>query len=135
MTPELASATVRLDKWLWAARFFKTRTLASTAIDGGHVHVNDQRAKPAKALRLGDCLRIRNPGGEFVVIVAGLSEQRGSASVAQALYQETPESIAARQLRREQMALAPSFDHADIKGRPTKKWRRELHKFVRKQEA
>ncbi len=134
MSEAAASSAIRLDKWLWAARFFKTRSLASQAIEGGHVHVNDQRAKPARAVRLGDVLRIRNPGGEFVVTVAGLSEQRGPASVAQGLYVESPESIAARQLRREQIALAPSFDHADIKGRPTKKWRRQLHAFERKQD-
>lgn len=127
----MSVAGVRLDKWLWAARFFKTRSLATQAIDGGHVHLNDERAKPARALKVGDKLQILNPGGLYVVEVMALSEQRGPASAAQALYQETAASAAARQLRREQLALAPSFDHPDIKGRPTKKWRRALHLFQR----
>lgn len=122
---------VRLDKWLWAARFFKTRSLATQAIDGGHVHLNDERAKPARLVKIGDRLQILNPGGQYQILVLALSEQRGPASVAQALYQETEASIAARQLRREQLALAPTFDHPDIKGRPTKKWRRALHLFQR----
>lgn len=126
---------VRIDRWLWAARFFKTRTLAMAAIDGGHVHVGNLRCKPAKALKVGDRLRILTPSGEFEVDVLGLSEQRGPAQAAMMLYRETGESILARQRNREQQALVPRFDHPEAKGRPTKKWRRELHRFERAQEG
>lgn len=122
---------VRLDKWLWAARFFKTRSLASQAIDAGHIHLNGERAKPARTLKPGDQLRILNAGGEFLVEVLALSEQRGPAAQAQSLYRESAASIAARAQRRSEQALAPVFDHPDIKGRPTKKWRRQLHYFER----
>lgn len=125
---------VRLDKWLWAARFFKTRSQASSAIDAGHVHLNGERAKPARSVKAGDSLRILNAGGEFIVSVLGLSEQRGPASVAQQLYAETEASAAARQLRATQAKLEPIFDHPDVRGRPTKKWRRQLHYFERKQQ-
>ncbi|HEY9102489.1 RNA-binding S4 domain-containing protein [Chitinimonas sp.] len=123
---------VRLDKWLWAARFFKTRSLAGEAIGAGHVAVNGERAKPARQLRCGDLLRIRTTGDEFEVHVRGLSEKRGPASVAQTLYEETAGSTVARAARKESRALEPVFDHPDIQGRPTKKWRRQLHYFERR---
>ncbi|MGQ5525129.1 RNA-binding S4 domain-containing protein [Chitinimonas sp. PSY-7] len=124
---------VRLDKWLWAARFFKTRSLASTAIDAGHVHLNDERAKPSRNVKVGDQLRILSPSGEFVIIVQKLDERRGPASEARQLYSETEASQAAREAKRQAQALAPVFDHPDVRGRPTKKWRRQLHEFERKQ--
>jgi len=127
------SSAVRLDKWLWAARFFKTRSLAGDAIEGGHVQVNGDRGKPARALKPGDLLRIQTPGGRFEVRVLVLSDKRGPAAVAQTLYEETPESAAARAQAREEMALAPVLDHPDAVGRPTKKLRRQLSQFRRGQ--
>ena len=125
------TAEVSLDKWLWAARFFKTRTIASDSIAAGHVSLNGQRPKPSRALKLGDMLSIRTPAGLYVVRVKGLSERRGPTAEAQKLYAETPESVAARELARMQKSLDPVFDHPAAKGRPTKKWRRQLHVFTR----
>lgn len=104
---------VRLDKWLWAARFFKTRALATEAIEGGKVHVNDQRVKPARAVRVGDVLEVRRGFETMVVIVQALAEQRGPAKVAQTLYTETEASrlrreSAAEQRRLERMGMVPS---------------------------
>jgi ribosome-associated heat shock protein Hsp15 len=116
---------IRIDRWLWAARFFKTRSLAKTAVEGGKVHVDGQRAKPAKELRLGQTLTIRKGLQEQTVVVEALSEQRGSATIAQTLYKETPESIELREIsvsrrRMERAGLTvPS-------GRPNKKDRRAL---------
>ena len=93
---------IRVDKWLWAARFFKTRSLATEAVLGGHVQVNGERAKPSREVRAGDSLRIRNGLVEWTVTVRGLSAKRGPAAVARELYEETPDSIVARQ-----MALRP----------------------------
>ncbi|QLG87551.1 RNA-binding S4 domain-containing protein [Chitinibacter bivalviorum] len=123
------SDKVRLDKWLWAARFFKTRSIAISAIDAGHINLNGERAKPARALKSGDMLRIHAPHGDFEVEVLLLSEQRRSAEVAQTLYAETPESIAKRARDQFAKSLQPQFDHPQIKGRPTKKWRRQLTAF------
>ncbi len=118
---------VRLDKWLWAARFFKTRGLASEAIKGGKVHVNGQRAKPSKKLQLGDCLQIRRHHEELTVQVTGLSERRGPAREAALLYRETPESIA----RREDMARQRKLVSAMLAPpqRPSKKDRRDLRRL------
>jgi ribosome-associated heat shock protein Hsp15 len=121
---------VRLDKWLWAARFFKTRSQATEAVDGGKVEVNGARAKPAKDIRVGDELRIRLGPYEHRVVVRGLSDKRGSASLAHALYEETPESIAAREKLREDHRLAPAMFVFEDKGRPTKKDRRALADFI-----
>ncbi len=123
---------VRLDKWLWAARFFKTRAMATQAIDGGHVHLNGDTVKPARTVHLGDMLRIQAAHGEFEVKVTGLADKRGPAEVARALYEETPESVEKRARVAEEKSLAPQFDHPDVRGRPTKKWRRQLHFFERK---
>ncbi|PHV11176.1 RNA-binding S4 domain-containing protein [Chitinimonas sp. BJB300] len=125
---------IRLDKWLWAARFFKTRSLASTSIDAGHVHLNDERAKPARNVKVGDRLRILSPSGEFIVTILKLDDRRGPASEAHLLYTETDASQQAREARRQAQKLAPVFNHPDIRGRPTKKWRRQLHYFERKQD-
>jgi ribosome-associated heat shock protein Hsp15 len=117
---------VRLDKWLWAARFYKTRSLATEAVAGGKVDVNDDRAKPAKLIRAGDAVRIRQPPYEHIIIVQALAERRGSAAIAQTLYTETPESLAARQrLAAEHRIAAVAFDFQD-KGRPSKRDRRQL---------
>ncbi|PLY43022.1 RNA-binding protein S4 [Janthinobacterium sp. ROICE36] len=119
--------TVRLDKWLWVARFFKTRSLASEAIDTGKVKVGGERVKPARSLRVGDALAIDNGAETWEVAVLGLSDKRGAASVARLLYDETPASIA----RREQLAEERKLFRepgTTIKGRPTKRDRRQLSK-------
>ena len=119
---------MRLDKWLWAARFFKTRTLAVEAIEGGRVSVNGERAKPAKELRVGDTLSIRRPPFEHRVVVKGLALQRGSAAIAQSLYEETEESRARRTVLAAEMKAMPQ---PRFPGRPTKKSRREYEKWLR----
>ena len=122
--------SVRIDKWLWAARFFKTRALASKACDLGRIHSNEIQAKPARDVHVGDMLRIRNEGGEFHVQVLALSETRGPATVAQALYDETEASKEARlKLAAERKAMqqfAPLPDR-----RPTKRDRRRIIQFLR----
>jgi ribosome-associated heat shock protein Hsp15 len=120
---------VRLDKWLWAARFFKTRALAVEAIGGGKVLVAGERAKPAKLLQAGDEVRIRLGPYEHVVILRGTSERRGPASVAATLYEETVTSRAAREKLSEQLRLAPAAFVYEDKGRPTKRDRRDLDRF------
>jgi ribosome-associated heat shock protein Hsp15 len=120
---------VRLDKWLWAARFFKTRALAVEAIGGGKVLVAGERAKPAKLLQAGDEVRIRLGPYEHVVIVRGTSERRGPASVAATLYEETVASRTAREKLSEQLRLAPAAFVYEDKGRPTKRDRRDLDRF------
>ena len=89
--------SVRVDRWLWAARFFRTRSLAKSAVAGGKVHVDDQRVKPAKELRIGQTVRIHKDSVVFTVVVQNLSEQRGSAAIAQTLYEETSNSVEQRQ--------------------------------------
>lgn len=118
---------VRIDKWLWAARFFKTRTLASDAVDRGKVQLNGDRVKPARNVKIGDTLKIDNGATEWEVVARDLSEKRGSAPVAQALYEETAESIAKRHNEAEQRKFfrEPS---SVIKGRPTKRDRRLIDK-------
>ena len=119
---------MRLDKWLWAARFFKTRTLAVEAIDGGRVSLNGDRAKPAKELKIGDLLAIRRPPFEHVVRVRGLSDKRGSATVAATLFEETEESRARRTVI---AAEIKSLPQPRFKGRPTKKTRRDYEAWLR----
>ena len=121
---------VRIDKWLWAARFFKTRTAATEAVDGGKVELNGESAKPARPVKPGDEIRIRLGPFEHVVTVRGLAERRGSPAVAAALYEEHPASIAAREKLREQLRMAPAAFVYEEKGRPTKKDRRELQRFI-----
>ena len=122
---------VRIDKWLWAARFFKTRSMASHACDLGRIESNGQPAKPAREVKSGDLLRIKNDGGEFQVEVLGLSEIRGPASVAQALYRETDASRQARQKLAEERRLVPHFD-IFREGRPSKRDRRVIDRFRRR---
>ena len=103
--PSAAAPAVRLDIWLWAARFFKTRSLARQAIEGGKIAVNDAAAKPARGVHVGDRLSIRRGEEAFVVDVVALSEQRGPAAVAQALYRETETSRSSREALREQRRM------------------------------
>jgi ribosome-associated heat shock protein Hsp15 len=122
---------VRIDKWLWAARFFKTRSLASTAVAGGRVHVNGERAKAAKLVHVGDVLQISKGTERWTVRVEQLAERRGSASAAQALYTEAEDSRTAR----EQDALVRRFARAlgsDLGARPTKQARRKLDALRRR---
>jgi ribosome-associated heat shock protein Hsp15 len=116
----------RIDKWLWAARFFKTRALAVEQIDLGRVQVAGSVAKPAREVKPGDEVRIRQGADERTVIVRALSLQRGPAAVAQTLYEETPESRAAREQRASARRLAPEPALAIGHGRPTKRDRRAL---------
>lgn len=122
------TAAVRLDKWLWAARFFKTRGLAAEAIKGGKVEINGTRAKPARSVRIGDRLQVRRGPELFEVDVAALSQQRGPAAQAVLLYQETVQS---RERREEEAALrkAEALSRPKFPGRPTKRDRREIVRF------
>ncbi|MGV3494571.1 MAG: RNA-binding S4 domain-containing protein [Ramlibacter sp.] len=117
---------LRIDKWLWAARFFKTRSLATDEIDKGRVAVNGQEAKPAREVKVGDTVAIRREGLTRTVVVRSLSGVRGPAPVAQQLYEETPESIAERAKAAEQRRYAREPALAIEHGRPTKRGRREL---------
>jgi ribosome-associated heat shock protein Hsp15 len=119
---------IRLDKWLWAARFFRTRSLAAQAIDLGHVRVEGERTKPAREARVGEMLDVQVGDQKLQVVIQALSTHRGSASVARELYLETADSIARRERRAEQRAAEPA---KSIKGRPTKRDRRELGKILR----
>jgi len=123
---ELNALSTRLDKWLWAARFFKTRQLAIEAVNAGHIELNGDRAKPAKSVKPGDEVTVRKPPYQYLLVVKAISEKRGSATVARELFTETAGSIAAREkLLAEQRAMpAPIF-----KGRPTKRDRRVLARF------
>lgn len=116
---------VRMDKWLWAARFFKTRALAARACDLGRITSNGIQAKPAREVKAGDRLKVTNDGGVFEIDVVALSEMRGPASVAQTLYRETDESRAAREKAAEERRNAPYFDDFRF-GRPSKRDRREI---------
>ncbi len=121
--------SVRMDKWLWAARFFKTRALAAKACELGRIEANQHVAKAARDVRVGDRLKVKNEGGEFVVDVLGLSEVRGPAVVAQAMYCETEDSKEQRRALAEARKAMPVFESAWESGRPTKRDRRVLNKF------
>jgi ribosome-associated heat shock protein Hsp15 len=116
----------RIDKWLWAARFFKTRSLAAEEINRGRVEVNGQEAKPAREVKAGDTVSVRSGVAQRVVMVKGLSGTRGPAQVAQQLYEETAESVRAREQTAEQRRYAPEPALSIEHGRPTKRGRREL---------
>ena len=119
---------VRIDKWLWAARFFKTRSLATDAVNAGHVRLNGERPKPARDVKAGDILHIHANSGDYVLDVVALSDKRGSAAIAQALYRESGASKAARAQAADQRER--SLDPAEqIYARPTKKDRRTLDRF------
>ena len=122
---ETPAAGVRVDKWLWAARFFKTRSVAAIAVSGGHVYVDGQRVKPSRQVRVGQTVDITRGEVEFSVVVEALADKRGPAAVAQTLYQETEQSIA----RREAAAAARKAQRelrAASAGRPGKRERRQL---------
>ena len=119
---------MRLDKWLWAARFFKTRSMASAAVGGGKVRLNGLAVKPARDVRPGDELQIRAGEQVWTVVVEGLNEQRRPAPEARLLYRETPESRQQRERQAELRKVAPA-PLADHKGRPTKRERRQLNAF------
>ncbi len=125
---EDTSDKVRIDKWLWAARFFKTRALAAEAVNGGKVHLDGQRIKAARTVRLGDVYELQRGWERMTVVVRGLASRRGPASKARELYEETAESIERREREAEQRRLArlqrPVMDH-----RPNKKERRQLRSF------
>ena len=127
--PGAVAGRVRFDKWLWAARFYKTRSLAAQAIDAGHARLAGARVKPAHVARIGDTISLRRHGIVVEVVVTALSDRRGSATEAAALYRETEASVAAREseemARRQSLALQPRFA-----GRPTKRERRKLEDFL-----
>ncbi|MBK6656562.1 RNA-binding S4 domain-containing protein [Zoogloea sp.] len=122
-------ARVRLDKWLWAARFFKHRTQATEAVDGGKIQLNGIRVKPARDVKIGDRIDIQIAETHFCVMVKGIADKRGSAPMAQALYEETAESSAARAAAREQHKLSAT-PGADLHGRPTKRDRRQIGRMM-----
>ena len=119
---------LRLDKWLWAARFFKTRSLAKAAIEGGKVHLGGSRVKVSKEISVGDSLQIRQGWAEKIVVVTALSGQRRSASLAQQLYRETEASIERRDAEAAARKAAGGMIDRPAR-RPTKKQRRQIHKF------
>jgi len=119
---------MRIDKWLWAARFFKTRSLATRACELGRIQSNGQPAKPSREVRAGDRLHVKNEGGEFDLDVLALSEMRGPAAAAQTLYRETDASREARLKLAEERKAMPHFD-AFPAGRPSKRDRRRIHQF------
>ena len=120
--------SVRMDKWLWAARFFKTRALASKACDLGRIRTNGVEAKPAREVRVGDMLQVKNEGGEFEIEVLQLSEMRGPAAVAQTLYRETDASKEARQRVAEERKAMQQFAPIPAR-RPSKRDRRRIIQF------
>ena len=129
--PAPQPARVRLDKWLWAARFFKTRSAASDAVDGGKVDVNGERAKRARPVGAGDTLTVRQPPFERHVVIRGVAELRGPAAVAATLYEETEESRKAREVLAFQLKHAPALTYVGA-GRPTKRDRREIERMKSK---
>jgi ribosome-associated heat shock protein Hsp15 len=128
---EETNEPMRIDKWLWAARFFKTRSLAAEAVTGGKIDVNGARAKPSRIMRLGDKLSIRRGPYEWTVVVKGLAKLRGPAAEAQLLYEETEESIRKREAISAQFKFErpPEFN---IPGRPSKKDRRAVLRFTKR---
>jgi ribosome-associated heat shock protein Hsp15 len=128
----MGAGGVRIDKWLWAARFFKTRGAATEAVLGGHVQVDGARVKPARDVVVGDRLEITRSHERWTVVVTGVADRRGPASVAATLYEETPESAEERKRRREERRLARPLG-ADLAARPTKRDRRRLDALRRAQ--
>jgi ribosome-associated heat shock protein Hsp15 len=124
---------VRIDKWLWAARFFKTRSLASDAVDGGKVHLNGQRVKSARPVKPGDRLEIRRGPEQMEVVVLELSQNRGPAASAHALYEETSESRTQREAEAERRRMSPQAPHPA--GRPDKRSRRQIVRFRRENDG
>ena len=131
MSEPQANTEIRLDKWLWAARFFKTRSLAAEAVTGGKVDINGARTKPSRAIRAGDELTIRRGSYQWTVIVKDLSRLRGPASQAQQLYEETEESKRKREAAAAQLKLERPAEF-DSRGRPSKKDRRAMERWTRR---
>ena len=127
------SQSIRIDKWLWAARFFKTRALATEAVSGGKVHLNDNRVKPGREVKVGDSLTIQRGGYNFEITVLGINKQRRPAKEAQLLYEESEGSMATREEQAEMQRLAASARPAPDR-RPNKRERRHIVKFTRKHE-
>jgi ribosome-associated heat shock protein Hsp15 len=123
---------VRIDKWLWAARLFKTRSAATEAVLGGRVHLNGERIRPSKAVRAGDTIEMTSHAVRRTLAVTGVAERRGPASVAATMYDETPESRAVREQYAHERRLARPLG-ADLGGRPTKQARRQLDALRRAQ--
>ena len=123
--PPAAAARLRIDKWLWAARFYRTRTLAAAAIDAGHVRVGGERVKPAQPVAVGSTVEVRRQKLAWTVVVTAVAERRGSAKDAALLYRETDESVAARE-----KLIAERNDALAARGRPTKRDRRKLEDFL-----
>jgi ribosome-associated heat shock protein Hsp15 len=130
-TCERNMETVRVDKWLWAARFFKSRSLASRACELGRVHIGGQPVKPARELKIGDQVLVKNDSGDFLLEVLGMSEMRGPAAVAQTLYRETEESREARRKAVEMRKSRPFFEQVEG-GRPSKRDRRVMDRLRRR---
>ncbi len=128
----MASDRVRLDKWLWAARFFKTRQIASEAINGGKVHLNGQRTKPGKEVKVGSRLSIHTPAAEYEVEVRVLAEKRRPASEARTFYEETPESVSRREKLEAAKRLERLANPRPVHGKLNKKDRRLIHRFTGK---
>jgi len=122
---------IRIDKWLWAARFYKTRSMASQAVAGGRVHINGARVKPARIVQCGEKLKIRRGEEEFIVTVLGVSDKRRPAKEARLLYEETKESITAREHARDERRLLAT-DYLQPTRRPTKRERRQIVDFTRR---
>jgi len=123
---------VRVDKWLWAARLFKTRNAATQAVLGGRVHLGGERVKPSRAIRVGDTLEVTSRMIRRTLVVTGVAERRGPASVAVTMYEETRESLAAREQHANERRLSRPLG-ADLSGRPTKQARRQLDALRRAQ--
>lgn len=131
MSDSSDTSKVRLDKWLWAARFFKTRSMASTAVNGGKVHVNDQRVKPSRLVSLGDRLTVQRGFDKYDIVVEGISDKRGPAKIAQTLYRETDESVT----RREESAAMRKASNQGMRPsehRPSGRNRRLIRSFTGK---
>jgi ribosome-associated heat shock protein Hsp15 len=129
----MSDERIRIDKWLWAARFYKTRALSAEAVEGGKVQINGERVKPAKALKPGDVLVIRNGPYRWEITVRELTDRRGSATVAAKLYDESADS----RREREDTAARLKAEHQSNpfpKGRPTKRQRRQIHRFFEENE-
>lgn len=129
-SPEGSSQSVRLDKWLWACRFYKTRAIAKAAIDSGKVQYEGIKAKPGRSVQLGDSVKLRQGFDDKIVTVIALSDRRQSATVAQTLYQESDESIQKRQ----ETANLRKISAPGTQGKPDKKQRRQIHRFKRREE-
>ena len=128
-TPDPQQAEIRVDKWLWAARFFKTRSLAQTALENGRVLVDGERVKRSRTIQIGQKVWLRTGHIERTVVVLGVSANRGSAPIAQTLYEETEESVANRQAQRDKRRLFVDPAAAIAAGRPTKRDRRRIHEL------